>query len=187
MRCIHFILSNMTDKGQASIVWTARIPHYQTPLSEMQHKIASFRGLGGNIEFKIYCPDQNYSNEFLHFLVNLGLQDMTAIGWDALARLASKQAKGDKKRQRKFKDFGTSAGQCTTCVESSVGVAKPSFKPGTKDAFIVNAMLALCRYTKKAKLRWIPKGLHPFNCNDPEDSPKKFAQQFHTDCFIPVA
>jgi hypothetical protein len=175
MRCIHFILPNMMDKGQASIVRTPREPHYQTPLSEMQREIASFRGLGGKIEFKIYRPDRHYSNKFLH-LVNLGLQDMTSIGWDALTRLTNKEAKGDKKRQRKFKDFGMTAGQCTTHVGSSLGVAEPSFKPGTKDACIVNAMLALCRYTKKAKLCWIPKGLHLVNCEDPEDYRNKFAQ-----------
>jgi hypothetical protein len=45
--------------------------------------------------------------------VNLGLQDMTAIGWDALALLTNFQAKGNKKRQHKFKDFGMTAGQCT--------------------------------------------------------------------------
>ncbi len=133
----------------------------------MEFEIDSLRRQGGKIDFQVYRPDQNYSNDFLH-LVNHGMQDVTSIGWVALASLAQKEAKGDKKRQRKFKDFGTTAGQCTTRVGSSVGVAKPSFKPGTKDTCIVDAMLALCRYIKRARLRWLQVGTRPFNCDSPD-------------------
>jgi hypothetical protein len=186
MRCIHFILPNMTHTGQAATPRTARVPHYQTTLLEMKAEVAAFRAKGGKIKFKIYQPDKDYSNEFLH-VVNSGVEGMGAIDWDALAKLADKKEKGDKNRQRKFKDFGTTAGQCTTRVGSSVGVAKPSYKPGTKDRCVVAAMLELCRYTKNAKFKWMPEGLRPFNCDDPDDERNKFAHRFHKDCFIPAA
>jgi hypothetical protein len=65
-------------------------------------------------------------NDFLH-VVDLGVDGMAAIDWDALAKLTDKKEKGDENRQHKFKDFGTTAGQCTTHVGSLVGVAKPSY------------------------------------------------------------
>jgi hypothetical protein len=184
MDCIHFILPNMGENGQACTVRTARVPHFQTPLSKMESEVASFRQAGGIIKFKSYHPNRNYSNTFLH-LNNLDVR--STIDWNALARLASKASKGGKKRQQKYKDFGTTAGQCTTRVGSIIGVAKPSFKPGTKETCIEDAMLALCCYTQHAKYKWMPKGLRPFNCDDKDDKRNKFAQRFRTDCFIPAS
>jgi hypothetical protein len=94
----------------------------------------------GQIKFEIYQPDGNYSNVFLH-MTNLGVPGISSIDWDDLMQLAHKEVTGDKKRQHKYKDFGTMGGQCTTRVGSEVGVAKPSKKPGTKDICIVEAML----------------------------------------------
>jgi hypothetical protein len=143
MSCIHFILPNMMENGQAATLKTAWGLHYQTSLSEMQVEFAAFRAKGGKVGFKIYKANKDYSNNFLHVL-NLGVNGLADIDWDTLAKLAEKKEKGEKKRQRKFKDFGTTAGQCTTCVGSSVGVAKPSYKPGTKESCVIEAMLALC-------------------------------------------
>jgi hypothetical protein len=143
MACIHFIVPNMTNNGQAATPKTARVPHYQTALSKMQLEVEAFRAAGGKIDIKIYGPDQDYYNDFLH-VVNSGVDSMAAIDWDALAQLIDKKEKGNKNRQHKFKDFGTTTGHCTTHIGSSVGVAKPSYKPGMKDSCIVDAMLALC-------------------------------------------
>jgi hypothetical protein len=85
------------------------------------------------------------------------------------------------------KDFGTTAGQCTTRVGSSVGVSKPRYKPGSKDSCVVEAMLVLCRYTKNASFKWMPKGMRPYNCDDLDDPRNKFAQRIHQDCFIPAS
>jgi hypothetical protein len=46
MSCIHFILPSMMDKGQAAAPKTARVPHYQTTIFEMQLEIESFRAVG---------------------------------------------------------------------------------------------------------------------------------------------
>jgi hypothetical protein len=47
MACIHIILPNMTDKGQAATPKTARVPHYQTTIFEMQLEIDAFQAKGG--------------------------------------------------------------------------------------------------------------------------------------------
>ena len=39
---------------------------------------------------------------------------------------------------------------------------------------------------KEATFSWLPKGMHPFNCNYPDDPRNKFAAQFHPDCIIPA-
>jgi hypothetical protein len=186
MRCIHFILPNLNDHGQAATPKQASVPHYQTTQAQIQLEIDSFRAAGGEIEFKCYSPDRNYSNDFLN-IVNLGVPEMERIDWDALARLAFKESKSDKKRQHKYKDFGTTGGQCTTRVGSESGVAEPARKPGTQDVCIVEAMLALSEYTKNAEYQWLPKGMRPFNCDDPDDPRNKFAQRFHKDCCIPAS
>jgi hypothetical protein len=72
--------------------------------------------------FKIYQPDRDYSNHFLH-VTNSGVPGIRKIGWDGLAKLAYNGAKGDKKRQHKYKDFGTTGGQCSTRAGSAVGVS----------------------------------------------------------------
>ncbi len=102
MRCIHFILPNITEKGQATTPKQANIPHYQTSLFHIQSQVDSFWASGGHTEFKIYQPDQNYSNEFLH-VTNLGIRGLWGLSWDDLAQLAYKELKGDEKRQRKFR------------------------------------------------------------------------------------
>jgi hypothetical protein len=137
----------MTDKGQAATPKTARVPHYQTTLFEMKTTIELFCAAGGKIDFRIYHLHQDYSNSFLH-VVTSGVDGMVAIVWDSLAQLKDKKERGNKDRQHKFKDLGTTTGQCTTHIGSSVGVAKPSYKPGTKES-----MLALCWYTKNAQFQ----------------------------------
>jgi hypothetical protein len=158
MACIHFILPNMSVKGQAATPKTARVPHYQCTLIDVQTKINDFLSTRGIIDFKIYRPDKDYSNDFLH-AINSGVDGIAAIDWDALARLADKKETGDKNRQCKFKDFGTTPGQCTTRIGSLEGVAKPSYKPATKNSSVVKAMLALCSYTKNADFKWMPDGI----------------------------
>jgi hypothetical protein len=78
MSCIHFILPNMTEHGQACTVQTARVPHFQTPIAKMRSEVHSFRAAGGTIKFKVYLPHKNYSNKFLH-LVNLGFENSSTI------------------------------------------------------------------------------------------------------------
>jgi hypothetical protein len=186
IRCIHFILPNMNDKGQAATPKTARVPHFQTSLSEIQRQVASFAARGGEIQLKIYHPDQDYSNKFLH-VVNSGLPQIQSVDWERLAEIAYlENAAADKKRQHKFKDIGTTGGQCTTRVNSSAGVAKPGKKPGSSDPSIVEAMVALSDYTRAAKFEWIPDGLRPFNCDDRNDPRNKFARRIHNDCCIPA-
>ena len=185
MRCIHFILPNMTDNGQATTPKTARVPHFQTSLSEIKRQVASFTASGGNIELKIYQPDQDYSNKFLH-VVNSGLAQIQAVDWEQLAEIAYQENAADEKRQHKFKDIGTTGGQCTTRVHSSVGVAKPGKKPGSSAPSIVEAMVALSDYTKNAKFEWMPDGLRPFNYDDRNDPRNKFARRIHNDCCIPA-
>ena len=152
----------------------------------MRAEVAAFKDKGGKVRFKVYKGDKDYSNDFIHIL-NTGVDGMDTIDWDALANLANQKETGDKKRQRKYKDFGTTAGQCTTRVGSSVGVSKPRYKPGSKDSCVVEAMLVLCRYTKNASFKWMPKGMRPYNCDDLDDPRNKFAQRIHQDCFIPAS
>ncbi len=52
---------------------------------------------------------------------------------------------------------------------------------------MVEAMLVLCRYTKNASFKWMPKGMRPYNCDDLDDPRNKFAQRIHQDCFIPAS
>ena len=117
MACIHFILPNMTLHGQAATPKQANLPHYQASLDHINSQIACYRESGGTIRFKVYKPNRNYSNDFLH-MTNTGLPSIAMLDWDSLARMANKQKKGDKKRQHKFRDFGTTSGQCTTRVGS---------------------------------------------------------------------
>jgi hypothetical protein len=186
MRCVHFILPNMTDKGQAATPKQATLPHYQTSLSHIQSQVDSVRASGGQIEFKIYQLDQSYSNEFLH-VTNSGVRGLSRLRWDDLAQLAYKELKGDEKRQHSFRDFGTAGGQCTTRVGSEVGVATPSKKPGTNITCVVEAMLVLSRYTEEADFIWLPKGMRPFNCDANKDPRNEFGARFHQDCIIPAS
>jgi hypothetical protein len=140
---------------------------------------------GGEIEFVIYQPDQNYSNDFLQ-VTKLGVPGTSSIHWDGLALLVHKEEKNDEKRQHKYRDFGTTGVQCTTRVGSVVGVATPSKKPGTNDNRIVEAMLVLSQYTKGADFIWLPKGMRPFNCDDGNDPRNEFGARFHPDCIIPA-
>jgi hypothetical protein len=176
----------MNDKGQAATPKQATVPHYQTSISHIRSQLDSFRVSGGRIEFMIYQPDRNYSNEFLH-VTNLGVPGMSSLAWDNLAQLAHKEATGDKKRQHKYRNFGTTGGQCTTRVSSVAGVATPSKKPGTNDVCIVEAMLVLSRHTKETNFIWLPKGMRPFNCDDRNDPWNEFGARFHPDCIIPAA
>jgi hypothetical protein len=186
MRCIHFILPNMSDyKGQAATPKQATVPHYQTSLSHLRSQVESFRVSGGEIEFVIYQLDQNCSNDFLQ-VTNLGVPGMRSIDWDGLAQLAHKEEKSNEKRQHKYRDFGTTGGQCTTRVGLVGGVATPSKKPGTNDNRIVEAMLVLSQYTKGADFIWLPKGMRSFNCNDRNDPRNEFGARFHPDCIIPA-
>jgi hypothetical protein len=76
----------MSDKGQAATPKQATVPHYQTSLSHIRSQVDSFRVSGGEIEFEIYQPDQNYSNEFLQ-VTNLGVPGICSIDWDDLTQL----------------------------------------------------------------------------------------------------
>jgi hypothetical protein len=87
----------MSDKGQASTPKQATVPHFQTSHSHLQSQVESFRVSGGEIEFLIYQPDHNYSNDFLQ-VMNLGVPGMRSIDWDGLAQLAHKEEKSDEKR-----------------------------------------------------------------------------------------
>ncbi len=102
MSCIHFILPKLTTKGQAMTPKQVKVPHYQTLLVYIKLQVESFRSLGGCIQFEIYEPDQNYSNNFLT-VTNLGVPGIEDIDWDCLAQIAHTEAKGDKKRQHKHK------------------------------------------------------------------------------------
>jgi hypothetical protein len=52
-------------------------------------------------------------------VTNLGVPGISKLDWDgAVAKLAHNDAKRDKKRQHKYKDFGTTGRQCTTRVGS---------------------------------------------------------------------
>jgi hypothetical protein len=42
MLSIHFIIPNMTDKGQAATPKLANGPHYQPPLSQIQSQVDAF-------------------------------------------------------------------------------------------------------------------------------------------------
>jgi hypothetical protein len=64
-----------------------------------------------------------------------------------------------------------------------VGVAKPSKKPGNNEVRIVEAMLD-GRYTKEAGFIWLPKEMHPFTCDSPNDPRNKSGTWFHPDCII---
>jgi hypothetical protein len=81
-------------------------------------------------------------------VTNSSVPGISKLDWDGVAKLAHKDSKGDKKRQHKYRDFGTTGGQCTTRVGSEVGVSKPSKKLGTNDARIVEVILALSQYTR---------------------------------------
>ncbi len=109
MCCVHFILPNMTDKGKAAIPKLANVPHYQTSLSQIRLQADSFWQAGGFISFKIYQPDRDYSNRFLH-VTNSSVPGISKLDWDGVAKLAHNDAKRDKKRQHKYKDFGTTGG-----------------------------------------------------------------------------
>jgi hypothetical protein len=65
------------------------------------------------------------------------------------------------KCQHRYKDFGTTGGQYTTCVGSKSGMATPAKKAGSKNVCIVDAMLALFELTREAKFKWLPKGSVP--------------------------
>ena len=185
MKCIHFILPNMTSHGQAATPKQANLPHYQTSYEHIKAQVASFRESGGVIKFQVYKPDRNYSNEFLH-VTNVGLPSIAMLDWDSLARKANTSKKGDKKRQHKYRDFGTTSGQCTTRVGSEIGIGKPQKKPGTNDPSIIEAMLALLVYTGASEFKWLSKGTQPFNCDEPNDPRNEFATWFHKDCIIPA-
>jgi hypothetical protein len=190
MRCIHFILPNMSDLGQASTPKQANVPHHQTTLAKVQLAITSFRDGGGDIDFKVYESDKNYSNEFLH-VVNLGVEEIKEINWDALARIAylasNEETEGNTKRQHMYRDFGTTGSICTTRVGSREGVSKPRKKPGTDEKCIVEGMLALSSFTRKAEYKWLSDGMRPFNCDDKDDARNKFCKRFHKDCVIPAS
>jgi hypothetical protein len=95
MRCIHFILPNMTQSGQAPMPKQASVPHYQISLCQIESEIESYRALGGLVKFKIYQADKNYSNNFLH-VRNTGVPEIALIDWQALVEIAYKEEKGDK-------------------------------------------------------------------------------------------
>jgi hypothetical protein len=159
----------MTDLGQGATPKQASVPHYQTTLAQIRLEIDLFHASSGVIELKCYYyPEQNYTNAFL-LVVNLGVPEMAWVDWDALAQLAFKESKTAKKQQHKYKDFSTTGGQGTTHIGLVSGVAKPSQKPGTKKVCIVEAMLALSEYTKNVEYKWLPMGMHPFNCDVPDD------------------
>jgi hypothetical protein len=54
---------------------------------------------------------------------------LQSLDWDKLAELTYQENVGDKKRQHKFNDVGTTGDQCTTCTGSSIGVVKPGEQP----------------------------------------------------------
>jgi hypothetical protein len=141
--------------------------------------------LGGKIKFKKYLPTKSYSNCFLH-VRNLGVPQIEQINWDKLTREAYNEKKDDKKRQHRYTYFGTTGGQCTICVGSKSGVTSPAKKPGSKGVCIVDAMLALCDFTREAKFKWLPKGIRLFNCDDKDDPRNVFGHSFHNNCFIPA-
>jgi hypothetical protein len=118
-------------------------------------------------------------------VVNLGLPQIQWVDWDRLAEITYQEKEADSKRQHKFKDMGTTGGQCTTRVGSCVGVAKPGKKPGSTDPSIVQAMVALSDFTRSAEFKW-PVGLCPFSCDDRNDPRNKFARRINRDCFIPA-
>jgi hypothetical protein len=120
-------------------------------------------------------------------VVNSGSLLLDSVDWDKLALTAYKETVGDKKRQHKYKDIGTTCGQCTTRTGSSIGVSKPGKKPGSTDPSIVEAMVALSEFTRQAKFKWLPAGVRPFNCDDKDDPRNKFARRIHEDCCIPAA
>jgi hypothetical protein len=99
----------MTQSGQAATPKQASEPHYQTSLCQIESEIEYYCALGGLVKLKIYQADKNYLNNFLH-VRNTGVPEIALIDWQALAEVAYKEEKGDKKRQHKFKDFGTTAG-----------------------------------------------------------------------------
>jgi hypothetical protein len=186
MKCIHFVLPNMKAAEQAATPRQANVPHYQTSLANITSKIELFRPDGGIVKVLVYQPNRNYSNKFLH-VTNLGVPQIQSVDWTALAKVAYESAKNDTKRQHRFKDYGTTGGQCTTRVGSSVGVSKPAKKSGTTDVCIVDAMVALSEYTKSTVFKWLPKGMHAFNSNVPDDPRNQFAKRFHKDCCIPAS
>ncbi len=111
-------MPHLTKTGQASTPKTAQVPHYQPPLAEIQSEIDDYPEAGGQILFKLYEADKDYSNNFLH-VINSGVDGLDGINWDALAKLANKKETGDKKRQRKYQDYGTTAGRCTSRKKNS--------------------------------------------------------------------
>jgi hypothetical protein len=176
----------MSEKGQAATPKQANVPHHQTTLGTIKKEMKLFRAAGGVVLFKIYKPDKDYSNNFLH-VTSLGVPEMDRIGWRALAKLAHQREIGDKKRQHKSRDFGTTGGICTTRIGSEEVIAKPRETPGTNESCVVNAMVALSDYMRRADFLWILRGLRPFNCDDDDDPRNKFGNGFHEDCFIPAA
>jgi hypothetical protein len=124
-------------------------------------------------------PNKDYLNKFMH-VVNTGLQLLDSVDWDKLAKIAYQETVSNKKRQHKFKDIGTTGGQCTTCTGSSVGVAKPGKKPGLTDPSIVEAMVAQSEFTRQAKFKWMPTGVRPFNCDDQNNPGTNLREEFTT-------
>jgi hypothetical protein len=68
----------MSGFGQAATPKTAHIPHLQTSLSKTKGKIDSFIASRNEILLKVYHPDQDYSNSFMH-VVNSGLELLKSI------------------------------------------------------------------------------------------------------------
>ena len=98
MKCIHFVLPNMTEKGQACTPKQANVPHYQTTLETTQLKMDSFLDASGDV--LIYHPDKAYSNKFL-CVTNSGVPKMEGLDWDELAKLAFK---GDTQFKQRYMD-----------------------------------------------------------------------------------
>jgi hypothetical protein len=96
MKCIHFILPNLLEIGQAATPKQASVPHYQTTLAQIKLEIKSFHACGGVVKFMVYKPDQNYSKQILH-VVNSSLLEIASIDWQSLVEVAYQEVKVDKK------------------------------------------------------------------------------------------
>jgi hypothetical protein len=106
---------------------TAHITHFQTSLSKIQGKVDSFIAVGGEILLKVYHPDQDYSNNFMH-VVNSGLELLQSIDWDKVTELAYQETVGDKGRQHKFNNVGTTGvdGFILLEADETIGVLEAS-------------------------------------------------------------
>ena len=123
---IHVVIQS-AFKTQMMVARRLDIPHYQVCLSqihalEFPHTLTYQEDYAAN-DF-LYVSTE-HSTEVERLLSTINFEQ---IGTRLLSRKPSHSV-----RQSFFQDFGICSGQCTSRKGDSLGIAKPSTKPGTTD------------------------------------------------------